>query len=147
MKGGASACGGWIAPGKNRAREVIEKYRSGSIRKSRVFFNIISALLLVERASGLYYIHIRRDRRRQVVAGKKRERGKRENEREGKESDREKVRGREPERERKVGDTYKSGAGGDGAEGCEYKNERGNEAVAREEKERDRGRERTQHTD
>lgn len=33
------------------------------------------------------------------------------------------------------------------AEGCEYKNERGNEAVAREEKERDRGRERTQHTD
>lgn len=65
MKGGASARGGRIAPGKNRAREVIEKYRSGSIRKSRVFFsffffNIISALLCSRGAktSGLYYIRI-----------------------------------------------------------------------------------------
>lgn len=96
MKGGASARGGWIAPGKNRAREVIEKYRSGSIRKSRVFFNIISALLLVERASGLYYIHIRRDRRRRVAAGKKRK--KREQER--LERQRESERGKEERRER-----------------------------------------------
>lgn len=77
MKGGASARGGWIAPGKNRAREVIEKYRSGSIRKSRVFFNIISALLLVERASGLYYVYIY-----VAIDGHRQREGKREKKRE-----------------------------------------------------------------
>lgn len=61
MKGGASTRGGRIAPGKNRAREVIEKYRSGSIRKSRVFFNIISALLFVwsERVGYIIYVYSR----------------------------------------------------------------------------------------
>lgn len=73
MKGGASARGGRIAPGKNRAREVIEKYRSGSIRKSRVFFfNIISALLFAwsERVGYIIYIYSR-DRGRRIERGKK----------------------------------------------------------------------------
>lgn len=86
MKGGASARGGWIAPGKNRAREVIEKYRSGSIRKSRVFFNIISALLLVERASGLYYVYIY-----VAIDGHRQREGKREK-RENEKEDREEER-------------------------------------------------------
>lgn len=77
MKGGASARGGRIAPGKNCAREVIEKYRSGSIRKSRLFFfffNIISALLFAwsERVGYIIYVYSR-DRGRRIERGEKRD--------------------------------------------------------------------------
>lgn len=78
MKGGASARGGRIAPGKNRAREVIEKYRSGSIRKSRVFFfNIISALLFAwsKRVGYIIYVY-GRNRGRRIERGKKKGWGK-----------------------------------------------------------------------
>lgn len=59
MKGGASARGGWIAPGKNRAREVIEKYRSGSIRKSRVFLILYRRCYSwSERVGYIIYIYV-----------------------------------------------------------------------------------------
>lgn len=91
---------------KNCAREVIEKYRSGSIRKSRVFFNIISALLFVERTSGLYYIWSRRKRER--WRGRER---------------------KETEKERKKGIRIRAWRTESGGRGANTKTERGNEAA------------------